>query len=736
MTHNILVNAYCIAPDRIVAGTAGSYGLERMALTFSEEWKDVAKTVTFYPPKSRPVSVVLADGDEFDIPHEATAKSGEISFTVLGYRDGKRIFSVTGEMLVLATKNKEGVPSEEPTPSEKEQILAYVQDVKEMIDAGKIKGEDGYTPIKGVDYFDGKDGYTPIKGVDYFDGHDGYTPVKGVDYFDGKDGRDGQDGKDGINGKDGTSVAIDSITESDEDGGENVVTFSDGKTLTVKNGSKGSKGDKGDAYALTTSDKTEIAEQAVELISDMPDYVITESESVIDRVISAQGNRTFTFAAITDMHYGNNGYTDGVKHACQALKYIDERIKLDAVAVLGDYTDGMATTNNEGAISDLKAVNSILSDLRFAPNFRMQGNHDFYESHSPTVSRYIQAYSAGVVWGDRLGGYFYRDFEEFKLRVIAVNGNEVYGDYLHCTDEQYNWFIDSLDLSAKETAEDWQILILSHYPLDWFAYNNAYCFWAILNAYQNGGAWNNSTGTISCDFANKNAAKIIGNIHGHIHNLLVRNIAAGQPNTTEATIDVKRIATPEACFGRANSYNGDWEYNPFGEETSYPKTQGTAEDTAFCIYCIDLDTYTINAVCYGAGYDRQITYGDAPIEIKNWKNYGIDTSGNLYDGKGYKEDYRLNSSGVESSFSGMDVTGYIPIKAGDVIRISGAAAGGNTAYFHYYDSSFAWISKATEDGYEGETPNLTITVKNQNAAYFRMTAKLDDAIITINQPIE
>lgn len=73
-----------------------------------------------------------------------------------------------------------------------------------------IKGEDGYTPIKGVDY---DDGYTPVKGKDYFDGEDGksayelwladgntgsyedykaslkgqdgYTPQKGVDYFDG-----------------------------------------------------------------------------------------------------------------------------------------------------------------------------------------------------------------------------------------------------------------------------------------------------------------------------------------------------------------------------------------------------------------------------------------------------------------------------------------------------------------------------------------------------------------------
>lgn len=62
------------------------------------------------------------------------------------------------------------------------------------------KGDDGYTPVKGVDYFDGEDGYTPVKGVDYFDGEDGkdgvdgkdgYTPVKGVDYFDGADGATG-----------------------------------------------------------------------------------------------------------------------------------------------------------------------------------------------------------------------------------------------------------------------------------------------------------------------------------------------------------------------------------------------------------------------------------------------------------------------------------------------------------------------------------------------------------------
>ena len=57
-----------------------------------------------------------------------------------------------------------------------------------------------------------------------FDGKDGYTPQKGVDYFDGAPG------------KDGTSVTVSSVTESSEDGGNNVVKFSDGKTLNVKNG--------------------------------------------------------------------------------------------------------------------------------------------------------------------------------------------------------------------------------------------------------------------------------------------------------------------------------------------------------------------------------------------------------------------------------------------------------------------------------------------------------------------
>ena len=66
-----------------------------------------------------------------------------------------------------------------------------------------------------------------------------------------------KNGTAGSGGGSGTSITITSISESTEDGGSNVVRFSDGKTLTVKNGSKGSTPVKGTDY-YTEADKAEM----------------------------------------------------------------------------------------------------------------------------------------------------------------------------------------------------------------------------------------------------------------------------------------------------------------------------------------------------------------------------------------------------------------------------------------------------------------------------------------------
>ncbi len=66
-----------------------------------------------------------------------------------------------------------------------ENVKNFIIDIQRRVNNGEFNGRPG-TP--------GLAGYTPVKGVDYFDGEDGkdgITPVKGVDYFDGEDGKDG-----------------------------------------------------------------------------------------------------------------------------------------------------------------------------------------------------------------------------------------------------------------------------------------------------------------------------------------------------------------------------------------------------------------------------------------------------------------------------------------------------------------------------------------------------------------
>ena len=76
-------------------------------------------------------------------------------------------------------------------------------------------------------------------------GDKGDQGIQGIQGIQGEKGDTGAPGSNGTNGKDGangTSVTVKSVSESTADGGSNVVTFSDGKTVTIKNGSKGSTG--------------------------------------------------------------------------------------------------------------------------------------------------------------------------------------------------------------------------------------------------------------------------------------------------------------------------------------------------------------------------------------------------------------------------------------------------------------------------------------------------------------
>lgn len=160
----------------------------------------------------------------------------------------------------------------------KDEMNEAIKDAFEDMGTGN-SGENGATFIPNVSS-DGVISWTNDKGLDNptpvnIKGEKGDKGDKGDPGVQGIQGIQGEKGASGSDGKDGTSVTVKSVSESTADGGSNVVTFSDGKTLTVKNGSKGSNGTNGiDGHTpvkgtdyWTDADKEEINADNIAFIS-------------------------------------------------------------------------------------------------------------------------------------------------------------------------------------------------------------------------------------------------------------------------------------------------------------------------------------------------------------------------------------------------------------------------------------------------------------------------------------
>ena len=457
-----------------------------------------------------------------------------------------------------------------------------------------------------------------------------------------------------------------------------------------------------DDLKYVQQDVSKLSEQIADQV--VPNYVVAEAEDVLSRIIDAQKNRTFNVAFITDLHNNGDASDAQITHACQGISYIVERIKLDAFCCLGDNTDNMGTTDLADCLKDIKNCNKHKHKLMsFTDLFELMGNHDFIELRSPKTNKLISSYNTNVVWGNKTGGYFHKDYEDYKVRVIGVNTSET--SDVGVSVEQYNWFIETLDLSLKEEADKWQILILSHIPLDWHSFT---VFSYVLNAYVNGTSW--TDGTYNCDYANKNKAKIIANVHGHIHNLLVDKMYLGNYTVSSDRINVWRIAIPEVTELYSNHYDAPWKH-----DTTYWKIADTAEDTSFNVLCIDLDNRKIDAICYGAGIDRTINY---TVFDDTGDDSGNDNNGytNVIDTVGYTDDVRLSTSsaGTTKTATGMTTTGVIDFSAITkpvTIRTDGVDFSDSNSAATVYDSEgnakyAMYISNLMAGSYGGVTAEL------------------------------
>ena len=160
-----------------------------------------------------------------------------------------------------------------------------------------------------------------------------------------------------------------------------------------------------------------------------------------------------------------------------------------------------------------------------------------------------------------------------------------------------------------------------------------------------------------------------------------------------------------------------------------------------------------------------VTLTPEPEPIINWITNSINSDGTPFVGtngeKGYKTNTRISiSSGNESTSNatGIEVTGFIPIKLGDTIYIKGITINKNNTNqtIAFYNSDFVQTKTggvAQGGCYTGDifgdvagelksvvatTANMTNNNFNKDVAYIRISAAEinENSIITINQPIE
>ena len=576
--------------------------------------------------------------------------------------------------------------------------------------------------------------------------------------------------------------------------------------------------------------------------SDIPSYHFAECGRVIDtiRAFKTAYPKHLIFGAVSDIHVYNANSTyeakskAAIKHAAFALEMVGAMAECDFIANLGDncWENGIDTDN--ALIGAKYSIGALRPAFDRLTSFNLVGNHDKSDNTQGQYDLIGIHNDFDVASSTAIRGFGYKDYTDKKVRVIALNTC----DYLNASGgcamsyEQKDFLLRALDLSAKSDYADWQILLLSHIPLDWNGgdYNFYTDLQTILKAYEDGttasitvnssyalnetpsGYATYSSGKLVYNYSGKNSARIIANIHGHVHTNKIGKIA----NT-----NIVRIATANTNpdLNKTESYPDYGDYSITSTEANkIKKVSGTAKDTSATFYFIDLNQRMIYAFGYGADIDREATYTAATTYSVTYnltnctstntstvveENYsykatitpvdsasldsvtvtmgGVDITSTAYadgsiyieevtgdivitasatvklsytnviDTAGTEDNVRLRSGGNTASADSF-VSGYFPVKAGDIIRVrfpngNRASIPSNCMYcctysdtngtlvtYYDYSSSSTILKNATDTGYEIHIPSSV------SCSYARVAGGpaggYTDWIVTVNEEIQ
>lgn len=634
-----------------------------------------------------------------------------------------------------------------------------------------IPGESGTDGKDGVDGTDGQDGIsvthswngtiltvTSASGTSSANlkGDKGDKGEQGIQGIQGEQGVKGDKGDTGANGTNGTSVTVKSVSESTEDGGSNVVTFSDGKTVTIKNGSKGSTGATGDKGAdgktpvkgadyFTEADKAEMVESVVASLDGIPDYWQSELDTGVEeirRAMEGAGRNKSAFFFYSDAHWANeNTYTS--KLSPTLLKHLYKKTPINKTNFGGDIVFGEGSSNTD----TMEYLWNWREQLRGLPNHHsVIGNHDDGHSTNDRIlsKEYIYSYLLApeecndIVWGGDF--YYYIDDKTENTRYLYL---DVFYEGVSSSQTEF------VKEAIKSAPTDMHIVAIGH---AWFGVDYGTTEKPIYPPVLNGFA-TEVQGLLGM-FDNYNAREgEFADCGGWVELCIGGHYHLDHYEHTNGGIPVIIV-----------------EADTFHDRGGTMPTHGNTSESAVSAVVVDYNDKIVKVIRVGRGESYEVPINvTAPANYTNVIPLSVASDGTPFaDGKGWMANSRIGSGGIYAgnqtpgTEGAQWVTGHIEIDPNidNTFRLSNVNFNCNsTNGYHgiaFFDASFVRVNfndthnwrppsafndyspTYDSDGNITEFTFLASAITNKSVKYVALCCGglSDESIITINEPIE
>ena len=279
--------------------------------------------------------------------------------------------------------------------------------------------------------------------------------------------------------------------------------------------------------------------------------------------ISKIDQTRFNIAVITDPHYQDRYLGEGEKidypYSKYSINHLADFLELanhvDLAISLGDNNGGNNVEKarnyaDEALYNDRLLYTSTEGDVALIPGNHDDGSPAMYSSNIPDgiikEAELKELFATTTPrFGEKRDGdslYFFKDYDEHKIRVITLWTNDVPEDVLASDgnlkyprwlwhgfrQQQLNWLANT----ALKVPTGYQVIIMAHAPLsadNWVDddpnvhYVNHDLVSGIINAFVTGSTYVNKgtvkdwEASVNCDFTSQGAGTLIGWFDGHKH---------------------------------------------------------------------------------------------------------------------------------------------------------------------------------------------------------------------------